>query len=189
MTTGRIEVGPTGRAVAANVKRLRKARGLSLRALSAALKDRGRTLSADALNKIENAAEPDGRGVRRVDVDDLAALAVAFDVPPSALLLPLDDSSASTVDVTGVGSVPADVAWDWLDGKRPLELPSGDDLTPLLEFDLYGRPPRRRGTWSGLRNLIQWGESDPEAEGTQLAQRLRDEDPGSGGGGGGAGLD
>lgn len=139
-------MGPTGRAVAANVKRLRASRGLTLRALAAALKEAGRPLSADALNKIENGA-PDAeptKSVRRVDVDDLMALAVVFEVNPSALLLPLDDSPESSMQITGAGPISADIGWDWADGKRPLKLPDGDASTAMLEHALHSRPPRRR---------------------------------------------
>ncbi|MDW4904686.1 helix-turn-helix transcriptional regulator [Streptomyces sp. ADMS] len=177
-----IEVGTTGRAVAANLLRLRNARNLTTRQLSAALERVGRPIPPSGITRMEKAE-------RVVTADDLTALAAVLRVSPSALLLPLDDSPTSMIDVTGAGNVPADVAWDWLDGKRPLELPSGDDLTPLLEYDLYARPPRRRGTWGALRGLIKWDESDPEGEGTQLAHQLRDEDPRAERGHGGAGLD
>ncbi|WP_406306272.1 helix-turn-helix transcriptional regulator [Streptomyces sp. NBC_00885] len=145
MTTGRIELGPNGRAVAANVKRLRTARGMSLRALSEALSEVGRGLSQDAINKIENGAKPDAKQVRRVDVDDLVALAVALRVNPSALLLPLTDDPAETIEVTGVGSVLADRAWDWVDGELPIEkIKPGDPGGAILRFQLDARPAGRR---------------------------------------------
>jgi transcriptional regulator with XRE-family HTH domain len=132
MTTGRIELGPTGRTVAANVKRLRGERGLTLRALSATLKEAGRPLSADALNKIENGAadtEP-GKGgepkpVRRVDVDDLMALAVALDVPVITLLVP--ESVRGSIELTGAGEVPGRLAWRWAQARVPLKYPDGAD--------------------------------------------------------------
>lgn len=145
MTTGRIELGPNGRTVAANVKRLRAAQGMSLRALSDALSKVGRSLSQDAINKIENGSEKDTKKqIRRVDVDDLIALSVVFRVSPSALLLPLDDSPTSTIEVTGAGSVSAEDAWDWADGFRPLKMAPEDESTQLLEYDLNSRPSRRR---------------------------------------------
>lgn len=132
MTTGRIELGPTGRTVAANVKRLRGERGLTLRALSTALKDAGRPLSADALNKIENGApdtEPSKAGeakpVRRVDVDDLMALAVGLGVPVIALLMPA--SVRGSVELTGAGEVDGKVAWRWAQGRVPLKYPADAD--------------------------------------------------------------
>ncbi|MGW8953026.1 helix-turn-helix domain-containing protein [Streptomyces sp. NPDC055709] len=145
MTTGRIELGPNGRAVAANVKRLRTARGMSLRALSEALSEVGRGLSQDAINKIENGAKSDAKQVRRVDVDDLVALAAVLRVNPSALLLPPTDDPAETVDITGVGPVSADRAWDWIDGELPVEqIKPGDPTGAILQFQLYARPAGRR---------------------------------------------
>jgi hypothetical protein len=83
------------------------------------------------------------KGERVVTADELVALAVAFGVSPSALLLPLDDSHSRTTLITGAGEVPLDVAWDWADGKRTLRAPADSD-TANLEFMLNGRPPGRR---------------------------------------------
>ena len=88
----RIELGWAGRAVAANVRHLRGRRGLSLRALSEALERQGRHLGEDALGKIENGAKGNaGRSSRRVDADDLAALAAVLGVEPGDLLRPLEE--------------------------------------------------------------------------------------------------
>lgn len=144
MTTGRIELSDSGRAVAANVKRLRKARGWSLKALSEQLDAVGRKLSQDAINKIENGAEKaTQKQIRRVDVDDLIAFAVVFNVNPSTLLLP--DTIKGEAAITGVGTVPAEDAWKWADGRRPLQIPAEDDGTSILDFTRWARP-------EGLRN-------------------------------------
>lgn len=118
-----------------------------------------------------------------MDAGDLMALAVVLNVSPSALLLPLDDSPNSTISITGAGEVPADVAWDWADGKRPLRMPENDTETAMLEYALFSRPPRRRqprGYARGERTpdqlanarrhwqrLIDMGAVDPE-----IAMRL-----------------
>ncbi|MFF1906023.1 helix-turn-helix domain-containing protein [Kitasatospora sp. NPDC058218] len=140
MTTGRIEVGPSGRTVAANVKRLRETRGLTLRALSVALKDQGRSLSADALNKIENGASDEPRAIRRVDVDDLVALAVVLGVSPVTLLLPSD--ARGETEVTGAGRVRSHDAWMWAWCNDPLVLPEGGEEADRAgtEFLLNSRP-------------------------------------------------
>ena len=140
MTTGRIQLGHNGQAVAANVKRLRKARGMSLRALSEALSDAGRNLSQDAINKIENGARPEAKQVRRVDVDDLIALAVVLGVSPAALYLPFTSSADVPVEVTGGGTVSAQDAWEWANGQRPLKAALDDDQTAVLEHLLYSVP-------------------------------------------------
>ncbi|MFF2437952.1 helix-turn-helix domain-containing protein [Streptomyces sp. NPDC058107] len=133
-----IEVGPTGKAVAANVARLRERRGMTTRQLSAALEQAGRPIPASGITRME-------KGERVVTADELTALAVVFGVSPSALLLPLEDSDEVDVEVTGGGRVPADVAWDWMDGKRPLQWPTaGDRTTWSLEYRLFSRPPGRQ---------------------------------------------
>jgi len=104
------------------------------------------------------------RGERRVDAGDLMALAAVLNVSPSALLLPLDDSPTSTLRITGAGEVPADVAWDWVDGKRPLRVAPNDAETSALEYALFSRPPRRRRPRAYAR-----GERSPE----QLANTRR----------------
>ncbi|MER5384488.1 helix-turn-helix transcriptional regulator [Streptomyces sp. NPDC002688] len=132
------QYGPTAEAVAENVKRIRERRNLTIYSLSGALEKVGRPITPSAVAKIE-------RQQRQVSVDDLAALAVVLGVSPSALLLPLDDAAQSTIEVTGGGAVPADVAWDWADGQRPLHIVGKDVGAAWLEYQLYGRPSNRRG--------------------------------------------
>lgn len=79
-----IEVGPAGLNVAANVHRVRKARRLSTRQLSARLTEAGRSIPPSGITRIE-------QGLRRVDVDDLATLAKVLDVEASQLLMPPSD--------------------------------------------------------------------------------------------------
>ncbi|MFJ8852329.1 helix-turn-helix domain-containing protein [Streptomyces sp. NPDC102437] len=138
-----MDLGPTSRVVADNIRRLREARGLSLRALSADLKRRGHSLSADALNKIENGRTHEGgaeppKNVRRIDVDDLIALAAALGVNPNALLLPHQGSG--NITLTGTGQVDAKIVWAWAEGSRPLAVPEGDDGTANVDFQRYARP-------------------------------------------------
>src|SRR4051812_16934874 len=105
----RNELDAIGDNVRANVKRLREARSLSTGALSQRLGDMGRPIQPSGITKIET-------GDRRVDVDDLVALAVALRVNPSALLLP--PSIDEEIRVTGVGRpVMGFQAWWWADGK------------------------------------------------------------------------
>lgn len=132
-----IETGPTGKAVADNLARLRKVRGLTTRQLSGLLERNGRPIPASGITRMEKAE-------RQVTADELTALAVALGVSPSTLLLPLEDSPSVGVEVSGGGTVSASTAWDWADGKRPLHLPEGDVNTADLEYRLYGRPPGRR---------------------------------------------
>lgn len=137
-----LELGPTGRQLAENVKRYRKRRSLSLRELSQCIE--GVKLSPDAINKIE-------KQQRRANTDELTALAVALDVNVSALLLPLTDEESETVQITGGGTVSAKLAWDWVDGERPLRLRSDtDEQTQVDQFQVFARPPIRRMMRAGF---------------------------------------
>lgn len=149
----------TGRQVAANVRRVREARGWSTYDLSRLLDEVGRPIAPSAIAKVE-------RAERRVDVGDLAALATVLGVNPSALLLPLKDGPADSVEITGAGSVSAEDAWDWADGKGPLRVPEGD-FDARLQFDLYARPPRRR-------NEIQTPKHITRAAAEILAELAKD---------------
>lgn len=129
------ELGPTGRALAANLARIRNALGLSTNRLAAILEDLGRPIAASAISKIEG-------GTRRVDADDLMALAVALDVPPAALLLPpvgegriqlLDDYLDDAAKV-----------WEWAEGQRPIALPPDDDGEYWNAWQIRSNPPGRR---------------------------------------------
>lgn len=79
MSANSIEIGAATRLVAARVKTLRRARGWRLEDLSVRLGEVGRPMLATTLSKVERCA-------RRIDVDDVAALAAAFRVPVVRLL-------------------------------------------------------------------------------------------------------
>lgn len=78
MATRRVEIGPTGETVRANLKEVRKLRGLTLRDLSEKM-PADRPMAHNTISEIE-------RGARRVDVDDLMALAKALKISTSYLL-------------------------------------------------------------------------------------------------------
>ncbi|MFI0533552.1 helix-turn-helix domain-containing protein [Streptomyces scabiei] len=111
-------LGPTGEQVQSNVHRLRASSGMTKRELSDRVTELGRTIPPLGISRIEN-------GTRRVDADDLVALAVALGVHPAALLLPPDVTSGAVAEVTAVGSVPAREAWEWAHGMRPLPESAG----------------------------------------------------------------
>lgn len=94
-----------------NVERIRKSRGWTL----AALADRmigDVQLDASALSRIET-------GARRVDTDDLLAIAAALDVSPLALLLPSQVHPDEVVHVGGT-SLEAHTLWKWAIGQHPI---------------------------------------------------------------------
>ncbi|MFE6429743.1 helix-turn-helix domain-containing protein [Streptomyces rochei] len=156
-----IEVGPTGQTVAANIARLRERRGLTTRQLSGLLERAGRNIPASGITRME-------KGERVVTVDELTALAVAFGVSPSALLLPLTDKSTDSVDVTAGGTVSAADAWSWANGERPLRFSEGSERREMVEHQLYGRPQwlyerspeRLQAKRDFFEQLAEWGAVD-----------------------------
>lgn len=105
-----LDLGQTGRYAAAHIARERLQRGLSYAELSRRLADAGHHLPPLALRRIEAYA-------RRVDVDDLTALAIIFEVSPNALIKPIEDLDGFAADgVTGASGVNAIDVNLWLDG-------------------------------------------------------------------------
>lgn len=104
--------GPTAERVSANIKDLRGKRDLDLAGLSERLRLLGHPLSVSGLSKIE-------LGQRRVDVDDLIALAVALDVTPNRLLLP-DSAEQKIVDLTPGRGFHESAIWWWAQGAEQL---------------------------------------------------------------------
>lgn len=120
------ELGPTGRNVKAAVKRFREARRLSYAELSRKLAGLGREIPPLGLRRMESETDD-----RRVDVDDLVALALALGVSPLALLLPTE---AAAVLPNGK-KYPAEQIWKWATGQHPL---LGTD--DVLDFMRDSRP-------------------------------------------------
>lgn len=104
--------GPTARQVVENVIRLRNFRGMTKEALSDRLTEVGRPIRATGLARLE-------AGKRRVDVDDLVALALALEVSPVALLLP--PSEVEKLDLTEKTTAAWEAAWRWAVGEQPLD--------------------------------------------------------------------
>jgi len=135
------DLGPTGRAVATNLARIRNSLGLSTNQLSHLLGDVGRPIAASAISKIEG-------GTRRVDSDDLVALAIALDVPPAALLLP--PVADREIDILDGYTDDAGRMWDWAEGKTPLRQPATDDGEYWNAWQTRAKPPGRRQFGMGL---------------------------------------
>lgn len=122
-------LGPVGDYVRANVERLRGERGLTYRDLSALLGERGRRIPPLGLSRIE-------QGTRRVDADDLVALAMVLGVSPATLLLPRPQLSAygekapdgDDVQLTNGEATSWQAAWRWATGEQPLV----DNALPLV---------------------------------------------------------
>lgn len=113
----------TGKTVSANVRRLREASNLGYAQLARRVKAAGRGIPELGLRRIEE-------GQRRVDTDDLMALAVALDVSPITLLMPPITDVDDAVD-TVVGTVIAHQLWRWLAAETPL---TGDSPSEVFGF-------------------------------------------------------
>lgn len=114
-------LGPTGRAVAANVERLRVAQNLTFAALSDRLERLERPIPPLGLRKIVGET-------RRVDADDLVGLAVALGVSPSTLLMP-SGVAADEVVAAADAELKAATLWEWLIAEWPFPKQGG-----LMEF-------------------------------------------------------
>lgn len=108
---GEVGWGPASRRVASNLARLRGDRKLSTVRLAKALEELGNPIPATGITRIE-------KGQRRVDADDLVALAIALDVTPNALLLP--PTPAEDVALTPAVHTSALNAWKWATGDTAL---------------------------------------------------------------------
>lgn len=126
------ELGLTALAVSANVRRHRERMGLGFAQLSRELTKAGRDIPPLGLARIES-------GERRIDVDDLTALSIVFEVCPASLLMPEADENQpdSLVQLAGTEKIPAQRAWSWLTGSYPL---SGS----VLAFFNVALPPWER---------------------------------------------
>lgn len=155
MASNAVVSGPTAKRVAANVERIRKARQLHQKDLSARLAEVGRPMLSTVISKIE-------RGERRVDVDDLVALALALNVSPSALLLP-PTSDNTAVQLTDTFSIASGTAWDWSEGHRTaMDWEPGEGVNlagpgadPAIQYEAYERSQEFQRRQEGYEALTR----------------------------------
>ncbi|MGY2079711.1 helix-turn-helix domain-containing protein [Modestobacter sp. SYSU DS0657] len=102
---------PISKRIGPTVRRFRRERGLDLRELAELLAEEGHPLKLGQLSKLE-------LGDRRVDVDDLVALAVVLNVTPSQLLMPEPPAEGEdqVVALTPHRRVGWHRAWQWMCG-------------------------------------------------------------------------
>jgi transcriptional regulator with XRE-family HTH domain len=104
-------LGSTGETVRRNITRLREQQNLGYTELARRTAEAGRPIPVLGVRRIES-------GERRVDVDELAVLAVALDVSPITLLMPEADTRDDFVTVTGRPAEEAHTVWEWLQALR-----------------------------------------------------------------------
>jgi len=148
MAEKRNPLGATGETVRANVTRLRADRNFTYAQLARKLEEVGRPIPELGLRRIET-------GTRRVDADDLMALAAAFNVPPITLLMPdtTKEEWEASVDATGLPKgVTAQQLWGWLTGARPAHI-SADNAAEHFQWLIGVRPPGALTADALLREL------------------------------------
>ncbi|WP_432020694.1 helix-turn-helix domain-containing protein [Streptomyces sp. 1222.5] len=161
------ELGPTGSRLMENVKRLRESLPLTTEQLAERVTALGRPMRANTITKIE-------KGQRRVDVDDLVALADALETRPDALLLP-PTVAVDELQLTESKTVTAFAAWRWMNGDRPLGLPEGDDGTAFNRFQERAQPAGLRAyrgvSVEAMEAKFKSTEGDISGERSEEAQR------------------
>jgi transcriptional regulator with XRE-family HTH domain len=101
------QLGATGETVRENIRRIRDVLRMPVTELSAKMDALGRPIPPLGIRRIE-------AGERRVDVDDLTALAVALEVSPETLLMPYAENANDEVRITGWEPMYASEAWRWM---------------------------------------------------------------------------
>ena len=160
MAEKRNPLGPTGETLQANVIALRERKNLTYAQLSRKLKAAGRAIPELGLRRIEG-------GDRRVDVDDLMALAAALEVSPITLLMP-PTADADETAATAVGAVTALRLWQWLAAEMPL---AGDTPSDVFGFILRSVPDWLLGT---EYELIESGLSPNRTYSVRRREQLRE---------------
>lgn len=129
MVAKKIDLGGTGETVRQNVKRLRG--GMQFKELAQKLVDAGRPIPTLGLRRIE-------AGERRVDVDDLSALAIVFGVSPLTLLMPEDGGRLTSSHLTGMGEreVAHNAQWLWGMCQEPLTV-HVEEATRGADIELF----------------------------------------------------
>jgi hypothetical protein len=160
MAGRKADLGLTGIDLSHTVRRLRG--DLTYNELSRRLAAIGRPIPALGVRRIE-------AGTRRVDVDDLMALAVVLGVSPITLLAPPSRSERETIEATATGKHPADMFWSWLRAVDPLkrvEFQPGN----FVEFALRARPEWALDT---LAEQVQERKAAHQAELERRAEAKR----------------
>lgn len=147
---------PVGARVGPNVLSFRRDQGLTLRELSEALAECGTPISLGQLSKLE-------QGQRRVDADELVALAVVLNVTPAQLLMPMPGHRSREDEVVRLApNVSASWfrAWQWMCGDHWLndaDRPRDDEA----EYDWYqsAHPHKPDGVYNFSPNQIRGHEA------------------------------
>lgn len=143
--------GPTAETVGINVQRVRTDLGMTQNELASALANNGHPIPVSSIGRIES-------GHRRVEVDDLMALAIALNVSPLALLLPDARSPYDVVNATTWDTVQATHLWGYCLGIY-------DPIDPYDENGYPTNPPiaDRSFPWWAEQELRAFFSTDQNA--------------------------
>ena len=156
-----IKPGPVGEHLAGCLRRIRESRHVTYTELTKRLEQLRHPIPILGLRRIE-------RGERRVDVDDLVALARALHVPPVLLLFPVESADPVVELVPGVVAEPLEaLAWFVGDGPPPL------GLTADQYDEKFGRG--QRDPLTGLHEWYENPDSSWEADAAPVLLRRRHE--------------
>lgn len=129
--------------LAAQVRRLRDARGWSAQRLADELAAVGAPLDRSVIANLEN-----GRRAS-VDIQELFALALALEVTPLDLLVPPEISDDAPYAVTPERTEPAGRVRAWLGGKWLTEPSTAAELARAISGMPEGRARRLAAGWLG----------------------------------------
>jgi hypothetical protein len=165
----RIALGPAAQQIAKNLNRIRGK--MTFAELSNRLAEVGRPIPVLGLRRIE-------QGERRVDVDDLVALAKALRVHPIQLVYPV--GFEESIEILPGHSVDVWAAAKYFTGEAPFPAALGqirdvtvaDDEAPArLPLELYRLHDRRLGDWSRAKLQASVATMQPvQPEGPEQAQ-------------------
>ncbi|MET7983006.1 helix-turn-helix transcriptional regulator [Streptomyces sp. NPDC005281] len=161
-------LGPTGERLRLNIARLREARGMTKKDLSERVAELGRVIPPLGISRVE-------AGTRRIDADDLVALALALRVSVNALLLPTVGDGSEEVELTERVALSATDAWQWADGDKPASKAEVDEHGDLLRYRLDSRPPWDRDPIRTIYNQALEGAARNSAIGNQTAEFSKEE--------------
>lgn len=139
-----IAPGPTGSHAAASVAQLRNRLKISTTELSRRLDEAGQVIAPTGITRLE-------KGTRRIDVDDLMALALTLDVTPNRLLLPAEKTDRDVALAPKV-STTWENAWRWASGDEPLPVEGEkhvDWARRIVDFQAQARPHDNPGLGAG----------------------------------------
>lgn len=167
------DLGGVGDTVRRRIAGLRESQNLTYAAMARLLEEAGRPLGTLALRRIE-------AGARRVDVDDLVAIALVLGATPNSLMVDPRiaeetghewdlDHEYNNFNVTASVVTSFHAFWDWLDGHRPLW--KSRDVSAAAFRDQNRANVAPHESVSDLKNV--WESGAVEASYGEILRRLK----------------